>query len=160
MLYVPPVIAPLPVLRLVPLIAPVVDIEPLAVDMLPLVLEILPLVFKLAAPVIAPPLDTLTPFIVNALPLADVKARVPVELMLGVVTLVENVGLLTVPTVKVPPRDNAPPPVILVPLLIVTELFTRAPLAMVVNCICAPSRFVRLAPLITGSKPPLVVFTN
>ena len=96
--------------------------------------------------VIVPPLDTLTPFIVNALPLAEVKARVPVELMLGVVTLVENVGLLTVPTVNVPPRDSAPPPVKLVPLLIVTELFVRAVLGMDVDCIFAPSRFVKLDP--------------
>src|ERR1035438_7032550 len=76
---------------------------------------------------------------VRLLPLAEDRARVvppvtaraAVEVRVGVVTLVEKVGLLIVATVRVLPRETVPPPVMLVPLEMVSDELTRAALATV-----------------------------
>ena len=131
---------PVPVKEPVPALMPTPDIEPALVDMLPLAANELTLL-------IAPLLDTVTPFKDKLVELAEDIVRDPVEVKLGVVTLVENVGLFTVPTVRVPPNETVPPPVTFVPLVIVTELFCRAVLATVPPWMLAPFKLVRLAPL-------------
>jgi len=109
-LVVPVIVAPpVPVIEPVPALRPTPVMEPVE--------------FNELTPVIAELLLILTPLRDSAYVLAEVIARAPVEVKLGVVTLVENVGLFTVPTVRVPPNETVPPPVILVPLFIVIELF-------------------------------------
>lgn len=115
-------VKPLVLILVVPVIVapPVPDIEPVPALRPTPVME--PVEFNELTPVIAELLLILTPLRDSAYVLAEVIARAPVEVKLGVVTLVEKVGLLTIPTVRVPPNETVPP-VTLPTLFIVIELF-------------------------------------